>query len=240
MRAHRLAAEVLRRSEQQAALGRMVAGLSHELRNPLAAIQGLSNVLTSECAPDDARFEPARRIGELVTRMEKLIAMCVEAGNPPPPHLETANAADLAARALEETAAAHAWLARPTLTVEGQRLTVRADVEQILKCVRAVVENACDAAGDPAAVEVRVRADWQRDHGPACALIEVLDRGPGIPGSLLPRVFEPFYTTKPDRLGLGLALAQALALRNGATLDVTSQPGLTIFTLALPLEGDQA
>jgi signal transduction histidine kinase len=61
-----------------------------------------------------------------------------------------------------------------------------------------------------------------------------------VPASLLPRIFEPFYTTKPDHLGLGLAVARSLALRNGATLEGRSRPGETVFTLSLPAAGAQS
>lgn len=230
----RFATEDLRRWEGQAALGRMVAGLAHELRNPLAAIQGLTQVLMSECAESDPSWEPARRIGELVQRMERLVAACVEAGNPPPPHFETVSARGVIERALQTLSPR--WGrngAAPRLAATDRDARVRVDAAQLAQCVRALVENACDAAGNPGAVAVRLVVEQDEFVSRPIVRIEVHDAGPGIPSALMFRVFEPFYTTKNDRLGLGLPVAQALALRNGAMLQATSRPGDTTFRLSL-------
>jgi nitrogen-specific signal transduction histidine kinase len=226
------AEDELRRAEGQAALGRMVAGLSHEIRNPLAAIQGLANVLMAECPEEDPRFEPARRIGELVARMDRLLAACVEAGTPGPAHLETVPAPVLVERALE--ALPPRWREDgPQVTESAGDLRVLADAAQVVQCLRALVENACEAAGSAAGVRVAV-ARSAGTRGDRHVHIEVRDAGPGVPPPLLRRIFEPFYSTKPDHLGLGLAVAQALALRNRALLEACSRPGHTVFTLSLP------
>ena len=230
----RFAEEDLRRWEGHAALGRIVAGLAHEIRNPLAAIQSLSWVLVSECSAGDPQFEPARRIGELVARMEKLLNACVEAGSPAPASPRTSSAGEIVEGALQ--ALSPRWGRRgqaPAVRLEAEpEPFVKADVAQMVQCVRALLDNACDAAGDPAGVSVRIGTS--RRGGRKLVLIDVEDNGPGIPSSILQRVFEPFFTTRPDRPGLGLAVAQALALRNGAAIEARSLPGATVFTLSLP------
>jgi signal transduction histidine kinase len=230
----RFAEEDLRRWEGHAALGRIVAGLAHEIRNPLAAIQSLSEVLMSECSETDPQFEPARRIGELVSRMERLVTACVEAGSPAPASPQITSAAHIVEGALQ--ALSPRWgrggqAPRVQREAEGEPF-VRADLAQMVQCVRVLLDNACDAAGDPSGVAVRIGASRRGER--KLVVIQVEDDGAGIPSSILPRVFEPFFTTRPDRPGLGLAVAQALALRNGAVIEARSRPGETVFTLSLP------
>jgi signal transduction histidine kinase len=233
----RLVEEDLRRLEGQAALGRIVAGLAHELRNPLAAIQGLSFVMLDECTETDPVFEPARRIAELVERMTRLVGACVAVGNPAPPRTEACRVEMLVEQAIESLSPR--WGRRgqaPVVTSEDGGLSVEADPSQAIQCVRALVDNALDAAGDPGRVSVRIRrSDRRLARAVPAVRVEVRDDGPGIPGALLARVFEPFFTTKPDRNGLGLAVAQAFALRNRGTLEVRSEPGDTVFALSLPV-----
>jgi two-component system sensor histidine kinase FlrB len=235
----RLVEEDLRRLEGQAALGRIVAGLAHELRNPLAAIQGLSFVMMDECTEADPAFEPARRIAELVERMTRLVGACVAVGNPAPPRTESCPVGGLVEQAIESLSPR--WGHRgqaPVVTAEDGGLSVHADPSQAIQCLRALVDNALDAAGDPARVSVRIRrGDRRLARAQPAVRVEVCDDGPGIPGSLISRVFEPFFTTKPDRNGLGLAVAQAFALRNRGTLEVRSVPGETVFALSLPVVG---
>jgi nitrogen-specific signal transduction histidine kinase len=233
----RLVEEDLRRLEGQAALGRIVAGLAHELRNPLAAIQGLSFVMMDECAETDPAFEPARRIAELVERMTRLVAACVAVGNPAPPRTESCPVGGLVEQAIESLSPRWGRNGRaPVVTSDHGGLSVEADPSQAVQCLRALVDNALDAAGDPARVAVRIRRSERRlARGQYAVRVEVRDDGPGIPGALLSRVFEPFFTTKPDRNGLGLAVAQAFALRNRGSLEVRSAPGETVFALSLPV-----
>jgi nitrogen-specific signal transduction histidine kinase len=233
----RLVEENLRRLEGQAALGRIVAGLAHELRNPLAAIQGLSFVMMDECAETDPAFEPARRIAELVERMTRLVAACVAVGNPAPPRTESCPVGGLVEQAIESLSPRWGRNGRaPVVTSDHGGLSVEADPSQAVQCLRALVDNALDAAGDPARVAVRIRRSERRlARGQYAVRVEVRDDGPGIPGALLSRVFEPFFTTKPDRNGLGLAVAQAFALRNRGSLEVRSAPGETVFALSLPV-----
>jgi two-component system C4-dicarboxylate transport sensor histidine kinase DctB len=195
-----------------------------------------------ECAPEDPAFEPARRIAELVERMTRLVGACVAVGNPAPPHTEPCLVGGLVEQAIESLSPRWGRNApAPSVTSEDGGLAVAADRTQAIQCVRALVDNALDAAGDPARVGVRIRrSEGRLPRRQQTVRIEVRDDGPGIPGALLSRVFEPFFTTKPDRNGLGLAVAQAFALRNRGSLEVRSAPGETVFALSLPVVADRA
>jgi signal transduction histidine kinase len=66
------------------------------------------------------------------------------------------------------------------------------------------------------------------------AVITVTDTGPGIPPDVLPRIFDPYFTTRPDGLGLGLTISRRIVEAHGGVLDVESRPGRTVFSLTLP------
>jgi signal transduction histidine kinase len=70
------------------------------------------------------------------------------------------------------------------------------------------------------------------------AVVRVIDHGPGVPADVLPRIFEPFYTTKPkgEGTGLGLGIARQIVAKHGGTMTCDSKPGLTVFEVRLPIE----
>ena len=94
----------------------------------------------------------------------------------------------------------------------------------------AVLLNAADATGGRGRITITTR------HEPPWVIVEFTDDGPGIPPDILPKIFEPFYTTKgPTRgTGLGLAICYGIVADHHGKLDVRSQPGRTTFRMALP------
>jgi signal transduction histidine kinase len=100
-----------------------------------------------------------------------------------------------------------------------------------------LIDNAVDAAPNDGTGAVTVSA--KREHG--FVVVRVRDNGPGIPADVKPRIFDPFYTTKPpgEGTGLGLDIAQRIARRHRAEIDVTSRPGETEFRVGLPLDTAQ-
>jgi PAS domain S-box-containing protein len=227
----------LRRVERLSAIGNMVAGFAHEVRNPLAGIQALAETLQAEMPKEDPRREYPARILALLARVERLIKGSLHFGEPKAPVFGRHAAAGLVATALE--ALAPRWRGRPAPAVVAAEPApaVETDHGQIVECLLALLENALEAAGDPARVQVSVHAeaDAQLIEGaPRVVLLDVRDQGPGIPEADLSRIFDPFFTTKPKGTGLGLAVAQALVRENGGRLLVRSRPGETVFSLVLP------
>lgn len=95
-----------------------------------------------------------------------------------------------------------------------------------------LIDNAADAAGEDGHLMVRARRDGE------AVVVEIADNGPGMPDHVRRSVFEPFFTTKAPGVGtgLGLSTSRAIVLRHGGTIDVTSRPGCTTFTVRLPLQ----
>lgn len=229
----------LRRSERQQAIGNVVSGFAHEVRNPLAGIQALAEVLLAESPQGDLRREYVERMLGLLERVEQLVRASLRFGDPRPPSREAHDPAVLVEQALGALESRWAGYGeRPALTLARELPRVEADGPHVVEALVELLENALESAGDPARVEARVWSGPGEDGAGRQVRFEVCDRGPGIPDALLSRIFDPFFTTKPKGVGLGLAVAQTLARENWGRLLVRSRPGVeTVFTLVLPEAG---
>lgn len=218
----------LRRSEKMAALGRLAAGVAHELGSPLSTIAGRVQRLRERAdLPADAQTK-IERIGDQALRMERIIRQLLDFGRANPLALRPLPADRplrdaLGALAADETI-------RAELVLPPHCPTVRADELRLDQALANLLRNAFQAARS------RVRASLVAESGRLCYRIE--DDGPGIAPEAREHLFEPFYTTKPvgDGTGLGLAVAHAAAEDHGGGVEAGDSPlGGACFTLTLPL-----
>jgi PAS domain S-box-containing protein len=229
--------------ENLAALGEMSAGIAHEFRNSLAAIQGLARLIQK----DAERGGGARGVRESADAIVKEVAAVglvvqdfLRFARPLTPEL-----AEVDLRALTEDLArdfrgdpAHDGV---RLEVIGEFPPLVADPTLLRQAVMNLMANAAEAVsagggGNGDGPERRVVVRVGRDPDDAGAVrIAVEDNGRGIPPEDLPRIFTPFFTTKERGIGLGLALVQKTAVVHDGRIEVASLPGEgTRFTLVLP------
>jgi signal transduction histidine kinase len=226
--------EALRRElearERFASLGRLAAGMAHEVRSPLNAISMAAQRLVREGAPAEGpasdRFEEltsALRAG--IRRLDGTVEEFLDLGRPRPADLRDLQLAALVERiAAEEDPEA-------VLVPPGEPVVVRADEERLGKALANLLRNARQAAP-----EGRVEIEWNL-AGPDVVL-RVCDDGPGIPPEERDRVFEPFRTRRPGGTGLGLTIARDGVERQGGTITVDAAPGGGArFTIRLPTGG---
>ncbi|WP_243028968.1 sensor histidine kinase [Thermus albus] len=194
-----------------------LAEASHELRTPLTVLLGHLDRL-SRNPQDPEALATARATAERMRRLvEDLLSLARgEAERTLNPHI-----VDL--RALAEEAAREHGVA-----FQGEALEVLGDPDRLLQMLRNLIANAVRAAGKEG-VWVRLRRDGEE------ALLEVEDRGPGIPEDFLPHLFERFARGPGGGTGLGLAIAQAIAKAHGGRITAESRPGRTLFRVHLPL-----
>ncbi|MNZ25895.1 Sensor protein FixL [compost metagenome] len=220
-------------------LGEMAAGLAHELNQPLTAI--LAQVRAAERLLDDEEERPAvrqallasagqaRRAADIISRMRELV-------KPSSPSLRTAVDPDALAASLlflreDELARRGIRLTWRNATPGARPLGDRVALEQIL---HNLVQNAADAPGTTG-IALSGGAEGTE------YAFSVSDNGPGIPAEALPRLFEPFFTTRPQGMGLGLALCETLAGAMDGRITVRNlDPPGACFTLRLPLAGADA
>lgn len=199
-----------------------LAETSHELRTPLTALQGFLDRASRRARPEVQRdLADAQRIAAVMSRLvsDLLQLSRGEIVRELDPHLVDV-AADVLAPIAEEF---------PGVRVEASEGdTVVGDPQRLRQLVRNLTANAVRAAGEPTLVTLRARTSG------ASVQLEVHDRGPGVPEGLRERIFEKFFHGPGGGSGLGLAIAQQIAHTHGATIGVTSQPGDTTFSVALP------
>ncbi len=214
-------------SERLAALGRVAAGVAHEIRNPMAAMRlRAENAL----AGDPARQGPALAASLVqIARVDRLVAELLAMTQRRQPELRTVALHGF----LEGQAAGHrerADQAGVTLTVVCEETAASFDPELIGRALDNLLLNAIRHT--PAGGHVQVHATKLPPHG---LRIGVTDSGTGIDPALRPRLFEPFATSRPDGTGLGLAIAREMAVAHGGRLDLVEADGHgASFALDLP------
>ncbi len=220
----------MRQADRLATLGRLAANIAHEIRNPLASLTGAIEVLTGPAAAGEARDRLAQIVVRESERLNQIIKNFLEYARPAPLTLEAINIADT----LEEVLLLLEHRVRPgSVKIVREFLPSvvwRVDPQQFKQVVWNLCLNAVDAM--PGGGELRVGAVAVPRQ-----LLEVWvsDTGRGIAPGDLPQLFEPFFSTKPEGTGLGLALVHRIVQEHGGEIDVRSTPGLgTTVTVTLP------
>nr|BAL56279.1 multi-sensor signal transduction histidine kinase [uncultured delta proteobacterium] len=222
--------DAMQRAERLAALGRLAAGLAHEIRNPLGAISGCVE-LVREAAGLSA--EDRQLLATVVQETERLNALVTDMltfAKPRPPELVPT---DLVALAREVVTLANASSPRARVLLVANNvheLMAPVDPSQIRQVLWNLVRNACQVSPEGEVVEVAVR---RRDDA---AEIAVADRGPGVPPEQRDKLFDVFYSHSTRGTGLGLAIVKQIAEAHGARVDLrTRDGGGSEFALVLPL-----
>jgi signal transduction histidine kinase len=224
----------LRRAERLAAVGRISAQITHEIRNPLNAIGLNAELLAEEIAelpspPPDARGLVAA-ISREVDRLNGVVEQYLGFARLPRPSFASEDANEMLGGLLDfltpELAAAGVQVFRE---LDPALLPLRGDESQLRGVFLNLIRNAREAMPGGGTLTVRTRPF---EGG---VEVEVADTGGGIPPGDLPRIFEPFYSTKERGTGLGLAFTQQVVEEHGGTIRCESELGRgTVFTLRFP------
>jgi signal transduction histidine kinase len=226
--------ERLASAERVAAWREVARRLAHEIKNPLTPIAMSVETLRDARAAGRTDFgeifeEGTQAIAEEVRRLKRIVDEFSRFARLPAPELSPVPPADLAAAvlALFPSAPPGVTLGRE---VDPGLPEVRADRDQILQVLLNLVRNAVEAT--PAGGTIRLQVRREGDE----VTFSVTDTGPGIAPEDLPRIFEPYFTTKEGGTGLGLAIAQRIVEEHGGRLEVESLPGRgATFTIRLPV-----
>jgi signal transduction histidine kinase len=223
----------IRWKENLAALGEMSAGIAHEFKNALATISGYAQMIASEARTGDTHdsaeriLDQTRSLTHVVTeflRFAKPLEICYET-------VPMQSVVERVAADVRET------FPQCAVSCEGAFLDLPGDEALLRQALLNLIRNAAESVRgitDPQRVTVSGTMEelagrkWQR--------ICVSDNGPGIPDHDLPKIFLPFYTTKSEGTGLGLAVVQKVALQHGGSIEARNrQGGGAEFMLWLPL-----
>ena len=225
------AEQAVRRSERLAALGQLSAGLAHELRNPLGTIKASAEMLGRQLsAENEVAREVAGFISSEVDRTNSLVTRFLQFARPLQLRLEVADLAHTLDRALAEVERE-----APEIAIYKNYAPEIApfafDAELMERVFYNLALNAAQATAPGGAVTVKTRAAG------TTAEIAVIDRGVGIDPKQRDSIFNPFFTTKPTGVGLGLAIVAKIVDEHGGKIAVESEPGKgSIFCVILPME----
>ncbi|WP_141589508.1 MULTISPECIES: sensor histidine kinase [unclassified Myxococcus] len=217
--------ERLVQSERLAGIGRLAAGVAHEINNPLGVILGYVRLLQRKA--EGALADDLRIIEEETLRCRDIVEGMLDLSRPLQVPGETLELRELVEEVVSRQRES-AQLSAASLTVEGEA-RVAGHPQRLRQVVTNLVKNAMEAAGPSGQVTVAIHA-----HDDEVAL-SFRDSGPGLSPEAQKRMFEPFFTTKPHGTGLGLAVSQAIAQAHGGRIQPRNLPGRGAeFTLHLP------
>jgi len=219
------------RAEHLATLGEMATGLAHEIRNPLAGIAGVIEIIGRDLPATSPARSVVKDVRQEIARINHIVTDLLQTARPHPP---TVRKSDL------NTTVEHAvMLGRQQAQSKAVEITlhkdsslpeVEHDSDQIHQVLLNLLLNALQAIDTNGKITVTVKPLG------TTAIVEVADNGRGIPPDHLPNIFRPFYTTKGDGTGLGLSLARRIVEDHHGHIDVTSAVGKgTTFAVILPL-----
>lgn len=221
----------LEHTDQLASLGQLAAGLAHEIKNPLAGIQGALEIMRDDLEGESDRELCGEMLGEL-DRVNETLQSLLSSAKPSPPQRRLVDLRQL----LEDIHRLMApGLRRRGVILETEAsadgLQARIDPGKIRQVLVNLVTNAADALDGKGHIQVRA-GHLAEDGG---VIIAVEDDGPGIPPEQAGQVFDPFFTTKFSGTGLGLSIARSLVEQHGGTLELETEPARgTTFYLLLP------
>lgn len=209
----------LQRSERLAALGKMAAGVAHELRNPLSSIKGLAVLLRSHFTASGREAETADMLVREVERLNRSIGELLDYAKPGQLARVPASIAEI----VEKTVSlirmdAEAYGISIDLSLGDDLPDMPVDKDKLNQVFLNLLLNAIQAMPDGGILAVRIERDERN------AVVSIRDTGVGILPENLQRVFDPYYTTKNDGTGLGLAMSAKIVEEHGGTIKISSAP----------------
>lgn len=240
LRSRRRAEEMrvqLERSQRLSLLGRVAAGLAHEIKNPLASIKGAVEILSDDNTAESEREEFRQIVHKEIQRINNRVMELLEIARPREMQTRPVDLVPLVEACIRQV---QAQTSGQPMDIEGklpqERVVVRGDDEKLHQVLLNVLLNAVEASPEEGRVTVALAVDDRSNE----AVLTVDDDGPGIDPAEIDKVFEPFHSTKASGTGLGLAIARAIVEQHGGaiTLENRKEGGLRV-SIRLPLSGSE-
>ncbi|MFP4037959.1 MAG: sensor histidine kinase [Desulfobacteraceae bacterium] len=220
----------LHQAERLAALGEMVAGVSHEIKNPLGIIQSTAELLAGSPEAEESQKRLSRVIQEESARLNGIVTEFLDFARPQTPSLRETELADVLLRNIS--------FLRPEFekkgirvehNLDGRPLSLQADPDLLYRVFLNILINAVQAMEEGG--DIRLTAY----ETPDVCTVQIKDTGPGISEDNLPKLFNPFFTTKEKGTGLGLSIVKKIVEAHSGSIEVSSAPGEgTKVTIRLP------
>jgi signal transduction histidine kinase len=219
------------RAEHLATLGELATGLAHEIRNPLAGIAGVVEIVARDLPPDSPVRSVVKEVRLEIAQINRILTDLLQTARPHPPQIRPSDLNTTVEHAV--MLARQQAISRPikiTLDKDPSLPNVDHDSDQIHQVLINLLINAEQAIEGAGSIQVEVSSQGNK------AMVTVADTGHGIAPEHLPNIFRPFYTTKGNGTGLGLSLARRIVEDHKGRIEVDSELGKgTEFIVTLPL-----
>lgn len=211
-------------SERLSSIGSLASRLAHDLRNPLSVIKNSMEILNLRMSPhmDEKIDHQIAMVGRAVSRMSHQIEDVLDFVNVSDLRLESSSMVSIVESALLSTDIPKSV----KVNLPKNSATTICDPYRLEVVLSNMLKNASQAVDGKGEISVRIK-EKEND-----VIIEVEDSGPGIPENVLPKIFEPLFTTKQTGTGLGLPSCKSIIDRHGGSISVRNNP--TVFTIQLP------
>jgi signal transduction histidine kinase len=218
--------------ENLAALGELSAGIAHEFKNALATISGYAQLIQSEPNAADT-LDNAAKILEQTRSITHVVTEFLRYARPLEISQEPVTLRPLLDRVVNETQELQPQV---RINVEGNFAEIAGDEGLLRQAFLNLARNAAEAAADNSSNPVVILRGQRSDSSDeASQRIHVLDNGTGIPADSLSKLFRPFFTTKVNGTGLGLAVVQKILVQHGGQVEARNRPeGGAEFIVTLP------
>ncbi len=225
--------------ENLAALGELSAGIAHEFKNALATISGYAQMIRSEAQPGTDLHEHGDLILRQTRSLTHVVTEFLKFARPLELADEQVSISPMMERIVAEIAEA---VPDVPIDIHGEFGEVSGDDALLRQAILNLVRNAAEAAsGNPAGGRVTIRGEVDRSGLLQGLRIYITDNGSGIPGEDLTKIFVPFYTTKANGTGLGLAVVQKIVVQHGGSVEARNQSsGGAEFVVWLPFVRESA
>ncbi len=219
--------------ENLAALGELSAGIAHEFKNALATISGYAQMIRSEAQPGTDLHEHGDLILRQTRSLTHVVTEFLKFARPLELADEQVSLRPMIERIVEEIGE---FVPGVSIATEGEFGEVSGDDTLLRQAILNLARNAAEAAADnPAGGRVLIRGEVDKSGAMQGQRISITDNGPGIPAEALTKIFMPFYTTKSNGTGLGLAVVQKIVVQHGGSIDARNQSqGGAEFIVWLP------
>jgi signal transduction histidine kinase len=232
--------EHLLQSEKLALVGKLAAGTSHSIRNPLTSVKMRLFSLNRSLNLDSNQKEDFDVISKEISHIDTIVQNFLEFSRPPRLKLQSVSPSDVVDQAIQLL---QHRLESYEVFIKIQRKEhlplIQADPEQLKEVLINIIINACEAMGQGGSIVIYEETVIEREKFRS-AVIRISDNGPGIPDAIQSKIMEPFFTTKEEGTGLGLSIANRIIQEHGGKLGIKSKEGNgSTFIITLPIKGSQ-
>jgi signal transduction histidine kinase len=231
----------LEHADKLVTVGQLAAGVAHEIGTPLHVLAGRARSLDQRAEDPTEVRRLSKIVVEQVTRISRIVEQLLRSARRRPPDQRRIDVRVPVTAVLDLLSfEARRRSVQLSLDAQPQTPTLFADADQVQQIVLNLVRNAIAAVPEGGKVTVLIEPDALRAEGriaEPCVTIRVKDTGEGMTDDVKKRVFDPFFTTRPDGTGLGLPVVRSLVIAHRGTIDVESAPGAgTEVIVRLPID----